>query len=643
MALTQVTGPYPIFTDLDGTPLDDGYLYIGEINEDPETNPIQVYWDSALTIVATQPIRTSNGYAYRNGSPALLYTAGEFSITIRNKRQEFVLYSPLGYGFDPAAVSGSVVKNDFVGNGSTVNFTLSATPSTVLATNVFINGVYQEKDSYSLSANVVTFSTAPPLNSSIEIMTTETGVINSGNATAISYTATLPGATAQTVQTKLEQYVSAKDFGAVGDGVADDTAAIQAAINAMETVGGTVMLPTGIYRTTASLNMKYGVSLIGQGRSYRFSGGNIFKGSWIRYRGTPANGAIVLNSVQYCAIRDLGIDCGEIANSVGLFLRSNNNPSCKNHAFERLDVFGAALAVKWGNDNIDAPLEQVDAITFRDIVFNSCVNGFRLNATNVADYSEISQVTMGNLSGVGFDLLNYGFMTIRNCACGSLLSTTIMFKIAGASPDTLRIIGCQNEPNGKFMVATGINDQGTIVLHGNIINTPVEANNILRVASANNFINSTVTTTGFVRWTSDNDSWAGVYLQPTYVKQIFIGASGQFYATSLKNAAQFFGSYLPNNFRIQNGTAVSGGYEGAVVTREGIVASTFIPSGAYALGDVVQPTVNNDHAYIVTVAGTAGTEPSPWPTGSGSTVTSGGVTFQEIGQNAILKNYGAIA
>jgi hypothetical protein len=58
MALTQVTGPYPIFTDLDGSPLDDGYLYIGAINDDPEQNPIQVFWDANLTIPATQPIRT---------------------------------------------------------------------------------------------------------------------------------------------------------------------------------------------------------------------------------------------------------------------------------------------------------------------------------------------------------------------------------------------------------------------------------------------------------------------------------------------------------------------------------------------------------------------------------------------------------
>jgi hypothetical protein len=268
MALTQVTGPYPIFTDLDGTPLDDGYLYIGEINQDPEQNPIQVFWDSNLTIPATQPIRTSNGYAYRNGTPALLYTAGEFSITIRNKREEFVLYSPIGYGFDPAAVSASVVKNDFVGDGVEVDFVLSASPSTILATNVFINGVYQEKDSYTLSGNTITFSVAPPLSSSIEVMTNETGVINTGNATAISYTASFAGATAQTVQTKLEQYVSAKDFGAVGNGVADDTAAIQAALDYVgSNGGGTVYLPmtsaTGRYRTTSVLRIPSYVTLEG--------------------------------------------------------------------------------------------------------------------------------------------------------------------------------------------------------------------------------------------------------------------------------------------------------------------------------------------------------------------------------------------
>jgi hypothetical protein len=274
MALTQVTGPYPIFTDLDGSPLDDGYLYIGAINDDPETNPIQVFFDANLTIPATQPIRTSNGYAYRNGTPALIYTAGAFSITIRNKRNEFVLYSPVGYGFDPAAVSASVVKNDFIGDGVEVNFTLSAAPSTILATNVFINGVYQEKDSYSLLGNVITFSIAPPLSSSIEVMTNETGVINSGNATAISYTLTAPGAVTQTVQTKLEQYVSVKDFGAVGDGVTDDTAAIQSAIDYAAPLGKAVYFPSGVYRTTQTVGFtrsdaqQFGLHIVGENNVY---------------------------------------------------------------------------------------------------------------------------------------------------------------------------------------------------------------------------------------------------------------------------------------------------------------------------------------------------------------------------------------
>ena len=285
MALTQVTGPYPIFTDLDGSPLDDGYLYIGEINQDPEANPIQVYWDANLTIPASQPIRTNSGYAWRNGTPGLIYTGSQFSITIRNKRQEFVLYSPVGYGFDPGAVSASVVTNDFTGDGVEVDFTLSASPSTKLATNVFINGVYQEKDSYSLSGNVITFSVAPPLSSSIEIMTNETGVINSGNATAISYTAGFPGATQQTVQTKLEQYVSVKDFGAVGDGVTDDTAAIQAARDYAEaqTVPPAVVFPAGTYLYSASPNWAFFDATV-------IADGEVF----LRYTGTDY--AVVLDA-----------------------------------------------------------------------------------------------------------------------------------------------------------------------------------------------------------------------------------------------------------------------------------------------------------------------------------------------------------
>lgn len=58
----------------------------------------------------------------------------------------------------------------------------------------------------------------------------------------------------------------ARDFGAVGDGVADDTAAIQAAIAAADAAsGGVVYLPTGTYKLTSSLIIAstYGIGLVG--------------------------------------------------------------------------------------------------------------------------------------------------------------------------------------------------------------------------------------------------------------------------------------------------------------------------------------------------------------------------------------------
>lgn len=69
------------------------------------------------------------------------------------------------------------------------------------------------------------------------------------------YTPAGTGAVATTVQAKLRESVSVKDFGAKGDGVTDDTAAIQAAITSVRSVGGRVVVPQGTYLISNSLNM----------------------------------------------------------------------------------------------------------------------------------------------------------------------------------------------------------------------------------------------------------------------------------------------------------------------------------------------------------------------------------------------------
>jgi hypothetical protein len=86
-----------------------------------------------------------------------------------------------------------------------------------------------------------------------------------------AFTPSGAGGVQRTVENKLRDVVSVKDFGAVGNGVADDTAAIQAAIAATLTNrGGVVFFPPGIYCFANTLSLSganKGISLIGSGSS----------------------------------------------------------------------------------------------------------------------------------------------------------------------------------------------------------------------------------------------------------------------------------------------------------------------------------------------------------------------------------------
>lgn len=92
----KIIPPQQIYYDTDGSPLDGGFLYIGESQQNPETHPVPVFWDGALTQPAAQPIQTINGFPSRQGVIANIFTDAAFSITIRNKRHELVLSSSNG-------------------------------------------------------------------------------------------------------------------------------------------------------------------------------------------------------------------------------------------------------------------------------------------------------------------------------------------------------------------------------------------------------------------------------------------------------------------------------------------------------------------------------------------------------------------
>jgi len=205
MSVQSIKPSFTQFQDIDGQPLENGNVYIGTAGLDAKTNQIQVYWDKAKTLPASQPISTLNGYLSNAGTPGTIYVdANDYSILVENK------------------------------NNSTVTSSLNLNES--------------------LSANTINFA----LSSA--------------------------GAVSRTVQSKLTDFISVKDFGAVGDGVTDDTASIQAAIDAAfkkpnysdynevnevyrenGSYSNIVIFPEGTYVVSDTILLKNCVRIVGEG------------------------------------------------------------------------------------------------------------------------------------------------------------------------------------------------------------------------------------------------------------------------------------------------------------------------------------------------------------------------------------------
>lgn len=94
MSILMQLNPFDYFTDLKGDALDEGYIWIGQPNKNPQSFPVTVYLDAALTIPAAQPLRTNAGYIVRGNSPTFLYIGGNYSVLVQDKKHRQVFYVP---------------------------------------------------------------------------------------------------------------------------------------------------------------------------------------------------------------------------------------------------------------------------------------------------------------------------------------------------------------------------------------------------------------------------------------------------------------------------------------------------------------------------------------------------------------------
>ncbi|CDY76100.1 Phage tail fibers [Caballeronia glathei] len=93
MAATSEARALPFFTDLYGSPLESGFIYIGQAGLDPVAYPAVVTSDIAGSVVVAQPIRTTHGHATAAGSLIHLFVEIPYSITILDAARRLVYAS----------------------------------------------------------------------------------------------------------------------------------------------------------------------------------------------------------------------------------------------------------------------------------------------------------------------------------------------------------------------------------------------------------------------------------------------------------------------------------------------------------------------------------------------------------------------
>ena len=128
------------------------------------TTPLTSYTTSAGTVARTNPVvMDAAGRVPDGGEIWITAAAYKFVLTDSNNVLIATYDNIFGVGVPPYD------PDNFTGDGTTVAFTLSTSISNENTISVHINGVYQNKNTFSVSGTTLTFSEAPPTTSKIEV------------------------------------------------------------------------------------------------------------------------------------------------------------------------------------------------------------------------------------------------------------------------------------------------------------------------------------------------------------------------------------------------------------------------------------------------------------------------------------------
>ena len=200
-------------------------------------------------------------------------------------------------------------------------------------------------------------------------------------------------------------FVNVKDYGAVGDGATDDTAAFQSAMDTLATTGGTLFLPPGgDYHLLGSVTLVSNIKVLATGATIRKTTANT---TYVSFRGNSDNGTGYEGGVQNVVFEGgtyVGqFDGGLSGNSITL--HHARNVTVRDVTFRSAIVSGHAMDL-CGCDSV--------------LVENSVFEGWAVQATR--GYAEAIQLDFSTRMGFGVDPNSSSFdglpcrnITVRGC------------------------------------------------------------------------------------------------------------------------------------------------------------------------------------------------------------------------------------
>lgn len=262
--LSPVGGVAGQFFDNNGNPLTGGKMYSYVAGT---TTPQATYTSSAGTVAHSNPIILDAGGRVPGGE--IWLTDGlQYKFVLKNANDVLIGTYDNIIGINSNFVNFLTETEVQTATAGQTVFTLTTMqyqPGTNNLT-VYVDGVNQiDGSTYSYvetSSTVVTFTAGLHVGALVKFTTAQTLSTGVTDASLVTYQPPFIGGVDTTVENKLAQTVSVKDFGAVGDGVTDDTVAIQNAISSATANKNTLVFPAGTYALpslTSALQFDLGV------------------------------------------------------------------------------------------------------------------------------------------------------------------------------------------------------------------------------------------------------------------------------------------------------------------------------------------------------------------------------------------------